>query len=57
MFWAIWGILMKFSGNMGIMIILKVTKEIRPHSFFRRYIFRKTTEGGGSNWPPTAVLG
>ena len=53
-FRATWGISIKFSGKMWLMIILKVTKN---HPFFTRYIFRKTTREGGQIDTPSAVLG
>ena len=46
---------MKFSGKMRLKIILKVTKRPTFHLLFRRYIFRKTTEGDQID--PPAVLG
>ena len=44
-FWMAWGISMKFSGIMSLMIILKVTKKTEIYLPSRRYIFRKTTVG------------
>ena len=44
-FWMTWGISMKFSGIMSLMIILKVTKKTEIYLPSRRYIFRKTTVG------------
>ena len=40
--WANWGIKMKFSGKMWLMIIWKATKNKRVHPLFRRYNFGKT---------------
>ena len=49
--WTTWGISMKLSGKMWIMIILKVSKNqgftLQP----RRYTFGKTTGGGGKLTP------
>ena len=56
-FWMTLGISMKLSGKLCLMIILKVTKKPGFYPPFRRYIFRKTTGGRGSNWPLPAVLG
>ena len=49
-FWTTWGISMKISRNMWLMIILKITKRqgLGPH--YTRYFFWKTTKKG-SNWP------
>ena len=41
---------------MWLMINIKSHKKKRFHPLFRRYIFRKTTGGGGQIDPP-AVLG
>ena len=38
-------ILVKFSGKMWLMIILKVTKNQSLHPLSRKHIFRKTTKG------------
>ena len=38
--------LMKFSGNMCLTIILKVTKKTGLYPFFRKQSFEKTTRGG-----------
>ena len=51
-FWTTWGISLKISGKMWLMIILKVTKKTEFHPFFSRYIFRKITEGGGGQIEP-----
>ena len=51
---------MKFSGNMCLKIILKITKKPRLHPLFRRYIFRRTTKeggGGGDQIDPPVFLG
>ena len=41
---------MKFSGKMGLMIILKVTKSHKGlHPLSRRYIFGKTEERRGTH--------
>ena len=48
---------MKLSGKMCLMIMLKVTKKPGFYPPFRRFVFRKTTGGRGSNWPLPAVLG
>ena len=45
-FWMNWGNSMKFSETMLLKIILKVTKKPGIQPLFRRYNFRKTTEGG-----------
>ena len=54
-FWTTWGISMKFSGKMCLMIILKVTKNQGFTLCLEDTIFKKPQ--GGSNWPPPAVLG
>ena len=47
-FWTTWANSMKFSGKMCFKILLKVTKKTGLHLLvFKRYIFRKTTRGGG----------
>ena len=53
-FWTAWGISMKISGKMCLMIILKVTKNegftlSLEHTFFEK-------PQGVSNWPSPAVL-
>ena len=55
-FCTIWGISIKFSGKMWLMIILKVTKiQGFTLSFEDRHIFRKITGGVKLTLPP-AVL-
>ena len=51
-FWTTWGISMKFSGKMWLMIILKVTKS---HTLSFEHTFFEKPQGGGawSNRPPT----
>ena len=54
-FWTTWGILMKFSGKMWLMIILN-HKKSEVHTLSRKHSFRKTTEGGregGKLTPPS----
>ena len=45
-FWTAWGISMKFSGKIRLMIILKVEKETGLHPLYTKFIFRETTWGG-----------
>ena len=54
-FWTTWGISMKISGKMWLLIILKVTKKQGFTLFLEDTSFEKPQKGG-SNWPP-AVLG
>ena len=49
-FWTTWGISMKFSGKMWLMIILKVTKNQGFTLSLEDAFFEKTQ--GGSNWYP-----
>ena len=49
-FWTTWGISMKFSGKMWIIIILKVTKNQGFTLSLEDTFFGKPQ--GGSNWPP-----
>ena len=54
-FWTTSGILMKFSGKMCLMIILKVTENQDFTLSLEDTFFEKPLEeegGGGSNWPP-----
>ena len=48
-FWMTWGISMKYSAKMCLMIILKVTKNQGFTLCLEDTIFEKP-EGGGSNW-------
>ena len=45
-YWTTWGILMKSSREIWLMIILKITKKPGLHPLSRRCIFGKTTGGG-----------
>ena len=56
-FWTTWGVSIKFSWKMWIMIILKVTKKTGFDPLFRRYIFCKTTGWVKLTPPPPAILG
>ena len=50
-FWMTWGVSVKFSEKMWLMIILKVTKKGFTHSLEDTF-FQKDKEGGGWNWAP-----
>ena len=53
-FWTTWGISMKFSGKMWLMMILKVTKnQALTHSLEKR---QRGGGGGGSNWPSCSLF-
>ena len=52
-FWTTWGISMKFSGKMDLMIILEATKNPGFHPPFEETFFEKPHEG--SNWPYTYI--
>ena len=53
-FWATWGISMKLSGKMCLMIISKVTKSQGFILSLENTFFEKPYGGeGGSNWPPS----
>ena len=54
-FWTTWGISMRFSGKMWLMIILKVTKKGFIFSFEETY-FEKP-QGGESKWPRSSSFG
>ena len=63
-FWATWGISMKFSENMWVTRILKVTKKQGINLSLKDTFAEKPQEGGGvgggvrSNWPsPTTPAG
>ena len=50
-FWTTWGISMKFSGKMWLLIKLKVTKNQGPTLSLQDTFFEKPTKGGqGSNY-------
>ena len=52
-----WGISVKFSGKVWLMMILKATKKPEFHYLFRRYIFWKNTRWGrGFKLNPPVVL-
>ena len=51
-FWTTWGISMKFSGNMCLMIILKVTKKQGFNLCLEDTIFEKPQGEGGSPTQP-----
>ena len=44
-FWTTWKNSKKYSGKMCFKIVLKFTTKTGWHPLFRRYIFRKATEG------------
>ena len=44
-FWTTWGILVKFSGNVWIMIILKLKKKTGPHPLSLKHTFLKKPDG------------
>ena len=53
-FWTTWGISMKFSGKMWLLMILKVTKnQALTHSLEKR---QRGGGGGGSNWPSCSLF-
>ena len=52
-FWTTWGISMKFSGKMCLMIILKVTKNQDFTLCLEDTIFEKPQGGGGQIDPPS----
>ena len=54
-FWTKWGISMKFSGNMWLMIILKVTKNPEFHSLFRRKILKKPHDPPSRFWVKSII--
>ena len=56
-FWTTWGISMKFSGNMCLMIILKVTKNQGFTLCLEDTIFKKPQGRGQIDTLPPAVLG
>ena len=49
-FWMTWGISIKFSGKIWLMIIIKVTKNEGFTLSLEDTVFEKPQ--GGSNWPP-----
>ena len=51
-FWTTWGISMKFSGKMYLMIILKVTKNQGFNLGLEDTIFKKPQRQGGVKLPP-----
>ena len=55
-FWATWRILMKFSGKMWLMIILKVKKE-QGFTLSLEDTFFEKPQGWGGQIDPPAVLG
>ena len=56
-FWTTWGISMKFSGKMWLMIILKVTKN-QGFTLSLEDTFLKKPQGGrGGQIDPQVVLG
>ena len=48
-FWTTWGVSMKFSAKMWLMIVLKVTEK-QGFTLFLEDIFLEKPQGG-SNWP------
>ena len=53
-FWTTWGISMKFSGKLCLIIMLKVTKNQGVILSLEDAFFEKPQGGRGSNWhPPT----
>ena len=56
-FQTTWGTLLKFSGKMCIIILLKVTKKQGFRKYCRKYSFEKTTVRGGGQIHLPAFLG
>ena len=54
-FWTNWGISMKFSGQMWLLITLKVTKN-QGFTLSLKLYFWKNHRGRGSNWPHLSRL-